>query len=177
MIVSNILLATLSYNSKEESAQAELSLHYRETAKRVCKAGNFFFFFKGNNSHFGTFCTIFEGKERACTEMRLESHHPELPVVGWERNRWHEIKCSSMPLETNDPNGMCMLMCRHTQTPGIVLFQQLGCCRKTAYGRKVCVVSSSQFHYISSDFMFTESNDLFFPWLLWVEDDIDLVQN
>lgn len=42
---------------------------------------------------------------------------------------------------------------------------------------KVCVVTSSQFHYVSSDFMFTESNVVFFPWLLWEEGGIDLAQN
>lgn len=42
---------------------------------------------------------------------------------------------------------------------------------------KACVVTSSQFHYVSSDFTFTESNVVFFPWLLWEEGGIDLAQN
>lgn len=71
---------------------------------------------------------------------------------------------------------MCVHVCRYPQIPGTVLFQQLWCHKKTAYGRKVRVVSSPQFHYISSDFMFAESNNLFFSWLLWEEGGIDLIK-
>lgn len=71
---------------------------------------------------------------------------------------------------------MCVHVCRYPQIPGTVLFQQLWCHKKTAYGRKVHVVSSPQFHYISSDFMFAESNNLFFSWVLWEEGGIDLIK-
>lgn len=43
-LMSNILLGTLSYNSNEESSQAEANLHYKKIEKSQ-KAGNFGVFF------------------------------------------------------------------------------------------------------------------------------------